>query len=84
MVLIVFPKIDLRSANHQLRMREIDEYNIAFKIRKRLYERSVVPIPVIKCTKYTLTRLMTHVRTPLLEKFVVVYIDDILVNNDSL
>jgi hypothetical protein len=78
----VFSKIDLRSGYHQLKIRECDIPKTAFVLRYGLYEYTAMSFGLTNAPAYFMY-LINKVFKKYLDKFVVVFIDDILVYSRS-
>nr|GEV92066.1 putative reverse transcriptase domain-containing protein [Tanacetum cinerariifolium] len=74
----VYLKIDLRSGYYQLRVRKEDVPKTTFKTRYGHYEFQVMPFGLTNAPTVFID-IMNRVCKPYLDKFVIVFIDDILI-----
>jgi hypothetical protein len=74
----IFSKVELSSVYHQLRIREEDTREIAFQARYGHYKVVVVPFGLTNALA-TYMCLMNGVLRYFLDKFVIVFLDDIII-----
>ncbi|GJZ26245.1 putative reverse transcriptase domain-containing protein [Tanacetum coccineum] len=78
----VYSKIDLRFGFHQLNVREEDILKTTFRTRYSHYKFQVMPFGLTNASAVFMD-LMNHVYKPYLDRFVIVFIDDILIYSKS-
>jgi hypothetical protein len=79
----VFSKIDLRSGYHQIKIRVEDIPKTAFTTRYGLFEYLVMSFGLMNVLAHFMY-LMNSVFMPELDKFIVVFIDNILIYSRSM
>jgi hypothetical protein len=78
----VFSKIDRRSGYHQLRIRPLDIPKTTFITKYGLYEYTIMSFRLTNTPAFIMY-LMNNVFMDYLDKFVVVFIDDILIYSQN-
>ncbi|KAJ1113094.1 hypothetical protein NDU88_001351 [Pleurodeles waltl] len=78
----IYTKLDLRGAYHLVRMREGDEWKTAFKTRYGLFEYTVMPFGLCNAPA-AFQYFLNDVLREYLDRFAIVYIDDILIYSDN-
>jgi hypothetical protein len=78
----VFFKIDLRSGYHQIKICDEDIPKTSFSMRYRFYEYLIMSFGLTNAPAHFMY-LMNSVFMPELDKFIMVFIDDILVYSKS-
>jgi hypothetical protein len=74
----IFSKIDLCFGYHQVRIKDEDIYKTTFRTRYKHYEFVVIPFGMTNAPTSFMC-LMNNILSKCLDKFVIVFIEDILI-----
>jgi hypothetical protein len=80
---VVFSKLDHRSGYHKIWLKEGDEHKTVFQTHYGHFEYRVMTFGLTGAPT-TFQEFMNHILAPLLQKCVVVFLDDVLVYNPNL
>jgi hypothetical protein len=78
-----FSKLDFKSSFHQVRMALANEYKTAFKTHHGHYQFKVLPFGLTN-SPATFQCIMNSILEPFLRKFVIVFMDGIVIYSKSL
>jgi len=78
-----FTKMDVRDGYHRLRIATGEEWKTAFRCRYELFEYTVMPFGLCNAPG-TFQHYMNDTFRDFLDKFLIVYLDDLLVYSDTL
>ena len=79
----IYSKIDLKSAYHLVRIAKGDKWKMAFYTRYSLFEWLVMPFGLSNAP-LAFQRFMSDIFSDVLDVFVVIYLDDILIYSDNM
>ena len=77
-----FTKLDLCSGYYQIRVAEQDAWKISFKTKQGFFEWLFMPFGLCNASVNFMS-VMNDVFRPFLDEFLIVYLDDILIFNNS-
>ncbi|KAK3557499.1 hypothetical protein QTP70_028306 [Hemibagrus guttatus] len=79
----IFSKLDLHSSYNLIRIRQVDEWKTAFITPSGHYEYQIMPYGLSNAPS-VLQNFMNEIFQDMLHKFVIIYIDDILIYSHNL